>query len=42
MRFAVSRAQSRAQSQAYRQRRAVLQQDQWLEEWLGFTGSGKT
>jgi preprotein translocase subunit SecA len=42
MRFAVSRAQARAQSQAYRQRRAVLQQDQWLEEWLGFTGSGKT
>jgi preprotein translocase subunit SecA len=42
VRFSVRRAQARAQAQAYRQRRAVLQQDQWLEEYLGFAGSGKT
>jgi preprotein translocase subunit SecA len=32
-------AQSRAQSQALRQRRAVLETDDWLEEYLGFAGA---
>jgi preprotein translocase subunit SecA len=32
-------AQLRAQSQAARQRRQVLEQDNWLDEFLGFTGS---
>ena len=35
-------AQKIAQRRAYRQRRQVLQSDQWLEESLGFTGSDRT
>ncbi len=35
-------AQRVAQHRAYRQRRQVLQSDQWLEESLGFAGSERT
>lgn len=37
-RIAVSAAQRRAQSLAYRQRSSVLRQDDWLEEALSFSG----
>ncbi|MEM9158677.1 MAG: DEAD/DEAH box helicase [Verrucomicrobiota bacterium] len=36
---AASWAQWNAQNQAYKQRRRVLQSDQWLEESLGFAGA---
>lgn len=40
--WAIRRAQASAQARASRQRRSVLQSDQWLEESLGFSGSVKT
>ncbi len=42
MRPSVFCAQKIAQHRAYRQRRQVLQNDQWMEESLGFTGSNRS
>ena len=39
---AVDLAQRRAQNQAAIQRRLVLRSDEWIDESLGFAGSGQT
>jgi hypothetical protein len=33
-----NRAQKRAEHTAFKQRRAVLRTDHWLDEYLGFAG----